>query len=169
VVARTLTLKAMSPFLQKCAAVTLLILSSSMHSILESQRATSLMDILKIALSFPVGTMTLILSTNKSLPKFPREQKIHMAADYVTTEDDLAYPVEYLNTLTASGLPLARLALKPGCPLMLLRNVDPVNKLCNGTRMILLQIKPRVLECRILGGDGKTVFIPRMMLRPNRR
>ena len=101
------------------------------------------------------------------LAKFPGEEKILMSADSVTTDDGLAYPVEYLNSLNVSGLPLAKLALKPGCPLMLLRNIDPTNGLCNGTRMILLRIKPRVLECRILGGDGKTVFIPRISIPPS--
>ena len=101
------------------------------------------------------------------LTKFPGQQRILMSADSVTSDDGQQYPVEYLNSLTCSGLPLARLALKPGCPLMLLRNIDPANGLCNGTRMILLRIKPRVLECRILGGDGKTVFIPRISIPPN--
>ena len=77
------------------------------------------------------------------------------------------YPAEYLNGLNASGLPLARLTLKPGCPLMVLRNLDPSNGICNGTRMVLLRIKSHVLECRILGGDGKTVFIPRMSIQPS--
>ena len=52
---------------------------------------------------------------------------------------------------------------------MLLRNIDPPNGLCNGTHMILLEIKPRVLRCRILGGDhaGKEVFIPRITMQPS--
>jgi len=35
--------------------------------------------------------------------------------------------------------------------------------------MVLMAMKPRVLQCRILGGDhaGKTVFIPRISLRPS--
>ncbi|MDQ1532071.1 MAG: hypothetical protein QOE37_2176 [Microbacteriaceae bacterium] len=106
------------------------------------------------------------------LAKFPGELKTLMAADSIVTDDGVPidyqpYPVEYLNTLNCSGLPLAKLNLKPGCPLMLLRNLDPLNGLCNGTRMILLRIKPRVLECRILGGDGKTVFIPRISIEPS--
>ena len=49
---------------------------------------------------------------------------------------------------------------------MLLRNIDPSNGLCNGTCMILLRIKSCVLKCRILGGDGKTVFIPKISIEP---
>src|ERR1700692_1994557 len=52
---------------------------------------------------------------------------------------------------------------------MLLCNLDPSNGLCNGTRMVLLDIRPMVLRCRILGGDhaGKVVFIPRITLDPS--
>ena len=106
------------------------------------------------------------------LARFPGEEKVLRSADSVVTNDGVPidyqpYPVEYLNSLNASGLPLARLTLKPGCPLMVLRNLDPSNGICNGTRMVLLRIKSHVLECRILGGDGKTVFIPRMSIQPS--
>jgi len=79
------------------------------------------------------------------------------------------YPVEFLNSLVLPGLPLAHLKLKQGCPLMLLRNLDPSIGLCNGTRLILMEIRPRVLKCRILGGKfaGTPVFIPRITLKPS--
>jgi hypothetical protein len=52
---------------------------------------------------------------------------------------------------------------------MLLCNLNVTNGLCNGTRMILLSIKNRVLECCILGGKhaGKIVFIPRITTEPS--
>ena len=43
----------------------------------------------------------------------------------------VSYPPEYLNTLNAPGIPLSRLQL------MILRNLNPSNGLCNGTRAIL--------------------------------
>ena len=51
------------------------------------------------------------------------------------------------------------------CPTL----IDPANGLCNGTRMILLDIKTNMLRCQILGGDhaGKEVFIPRITLEPS--
>ena len=69
------------------------------------------------------------------LAKFPGEEKVLLSADSIMTErnevvDYQAYSIEYLNSLNVSGLPLARLALKPGCPLMLLQNLDPSNRLC---------------------------------------
>ena len=100
---------------------------------------------------------------------FPGEEQVLHSADKVTGGDNGHYPIEFLNSIKVSGLPLARLALKPGCPLMLLRNLDPQNGLCNGTRMILLEIRSRVLRCRILGGDhtGKEVYIPRITIEPS--
>ena len=46
-----------------------------------------------------------------------------------------AYPVEFLQQLNAGGLPPALLCLKVGSPVILLRNLDPGEGLCNGTRM----------------------------------
>lgn len=103
------------------------------------------------------------------LDMFPGEEHIMQSADKVKGDDHQHYPIEFLNSIKASGLPLARLVLKVGCPLMLLRNLDPRNGLCNGTRMILLEIQSRVLRCRILGGDhaGREVYIPRITLEPS--
>jgi len=73
------------------------------------------------------------------------------------------------NENKVSGPPLSHLSLKPGCPLMLLRNIDPLQGLCNGTRMVLMEIKQRVLQCRILGGSfaGNIVFISRITIDPS--
>jgi hypothetical protein len=106
---------------------------------------------------------------NKSiLDMFPGQEKVLMSTDKVVNGEDI-YPLEYLHSLTATGLPLAHLALKPGCPLMLLRNIDPYQGLCNGTRMILMDIKQHVLQCRILGGEhaGNVIFISRMSIEPS--
>ena len=77
-------------------------------------------------------------------------------------EGILMYPVEYLNSINCSGLPLAKLALKVGCPIMVLRNINPGDGVCNGSRGILTRATPRVLEVRLLSGEhaGELIFIP---------
>jgi hypothetical protein len=50
------------------------------------------------------------------------------------------YPVEFLNSLNLSGLPLHDIKLKVGAVVMLLRNLDPHSSLCNGTRLIITAI-----------------------------
>ena len=50
------------------------------------------------------------------------------------------YPVEFLNSLNLSGLPLHDIKAKVGAIAMLLRNLDPHSSLCNGTRLIITAI-----------------------------
>ncbi|CAN7105154.1 unnamed protein product [Brassica rapa subsp. narinosa] len=47
------------------------------------------------------------------------------------------YPPEYLNCLEFQGLPKHKLVLKVGIPVMLLRNINEKEGLCNGTRIIV--------------------------------
>ncbi len=110
------------------------------------------------------------------LDMLPGREKVLNSADSIDLANEAQdgyqpYPMEYLNSLTASGLPLSKLALKIGCPAMLLRNLDPSKGLCNGTRMIVRDIRNRVIKCEIVSGDerfaGKIVLIPRITLEPS--
>jgi ATP-dependent exoDNAse (exonuclease V) alpha subunit len=105
------------------------------------------------------------------LERMPGEGKSSHSADSVEQQDDgedgdgvVHYPIEFLNSINASGLPLAHLKLKVGAPIMILRNIDPSQGMCNGTRAILTRCSDRVLEVCLLGGthNGKTAFIPRI-------
>jgi hypothetical protein len=82
--------------------------------------------------------------------------------------NELMYPTEYLNSINVSGLPLAKLALKEGCPVMILRNLNPQEGVCNGTRGIVTRMGNRVIEVRIIGGSfaGRHIFIPRLKIEP---
>ena len=67
-----------------------------------------------------------------------------------------------------SWLPLAKLTLKVGCPVMVLKNLDAANGVCNGSRGILTRHGNRVLEVKLLTGEpGQTVFIPRVGNQPS--
>lgn len=78
----------------------------------------------------------------------------------------LLYPAEYLNMLSFSGLPPHELGLKVNTPVMLLRNINQVAGLCNGTRLIVTQLLRRVAEERIITGAavGTKVYIQRICL-----
>jgi hypothetical protein len=88
------------------------------------------------------------------LDMIPGREKVLNSADSIDLANEAQdgyqpYPMEYLNSLNASGLPLSKLALKVGCPVMLLRNLDPAKGLCNGTRMIVREIKSIVMRWKI--------------------
>ncbi|KAL3634567.1 hypothetical protein CASFOL_021621 [Castilleja foliolosa] len=73
---------------------------------------------------------------------------------------------EFLNSIKCSGVSNHELNLKVGTPVMLLRNIDPSNGLCNGTRLLIIRLGSYVLECKILTGhsaDDK-VLVPRLSL-----
>jgi hypothetical protein len=60
-------------------------------------------------------------------------------------EANLFYPPEILNDIDLINFPQHRLVLKPGVPIMLLRNLSQVNGLCNGTRLIVKELADRVI------------------------
>jgi ATP-dependent DNA helicase PIF1 len=82
------------------------------------------------------------------------------------------YPVEFLNSLTPSGMPVSKLRLKVGCVVMLLRNIDVRQHLVNGTRLVVRRVCTHVLECERItqvqgSGLQRRVFIPRIALTPS--
>ena len=98
------------------------------------------------------------------LGRYPGEEKIYYSADSAEDEEGADHPepipVEYLNSINASGLPLSKLVLKVGSPIILL---------CNGTHLCVEHLGGRVIQACILGGfhSGKVAFIPRMTLTPS--
>ncbi|XP_050263851.1 uncharacterized protein LOC126708072 [Quercus robur] len=84
-------------------------------------------------------------------------------------DQDVMYPIEFLNSLKFPGIPNHKLKLKVGLPIMLLRNLNPSNGLCNGTRLLVTQLSKWVLEAQIISGThiGEKVCIPRIFLAPS--
>ncbi|CAJ0936430.1 unnamed protein product, partial [Ranitomeya imitator] len=84
--------------------------------------------------------------------------------------DDLdQYPLEFLNSLTPTGMPSHRLKLKIGTIVMLLRNVNTNKGLCNGTRLIVTALHANIILAKVISGSaaGNVVFIPRIDLCPS--
>lgn len=108
-----------------------------------------------------------------TLMQMPGDVKEYKSADTLVSENEPAehnfYPVEFLNSLNlGGGFPSHVLRLKLGCPVMLLRNLDPHNGLCNGTRMVCMAFHRKVIEVEILTGThiGQRAFIPRITFIP---
>jgi len=109
---------------------------------------------------------------NVALSKMTGNETVHLSIDSVqggNPEDAILYNTEFLNAQHISGMPPHNLKLKVGCPLILLRNLNPTLGLCNGTRLKLLRCTPRLLSVEILNGShkGQRSFIPRLDLISN--
>jgi ATP-dependent DNA helicase PIF1 len=97
----------------------------------------------------------------------PGKSRTYLSADSILEHDHQdAIPTEYLNSLSVSGLPDHQLELKIGAPVMLLRNLQggQSNSLRNGTRMIIVNMMDRCLECEVATGSlrGLRVYLPRI-------
>ncbi|KAG6729911.1 hypothetical protein I3842_01G055000 [Carya illinoinensis] len=79
--------------------------------------------------------------------RFPGKLKRYYSFDGAIDTSEQSIMEDFLNTLTPNGLPPHELLLKINCHIMLLRNINLLEGLCNGTQ--------------------KKVFIPRIPFLPN--
>ena len=77
------------------------------------------------------------------------------------------FPVEFLNSLEVSGLPLHLLSLKVNAPIIILRSLDPP-RVTNGTRCVITKLSANTIEAKISHGKyaGHNIIIPRIPLIP---
>ncbi|XP_026470270.1 uncharacterized protein LOC113374441 [Ctenocephalides felis] len=104
----------------------------------------------------------------KILQILPGYEFTFKSVDIVIDPDEIVnYPVEFLNSLNLPGMPLHKLLLKVGSPIILLSNLN-APKLCNGTRLAI-KIMGNITEAIILGGKFKddVVLLPRIPLIPS--
>ena len=103
------------------------------------------------------------------IAKFPGKEKIYYSHDSVDDDSTNNYPLDFLNSITPNGLSSHELKIKKDCHVILLRNIDPHNGLCNGTRLIVKALEDNVIDCEIVNGQhaGNRVFIPRIPLSPS--
>ncbi|KAJ9555986.1 hypothetical protein OSB04_010600 [Centaurea solstitialis] len=112
---------------------------------------------------------------NLILNSLSKEVTTYLSADSIIPranekgDTEILYPPEYLNTLNFTNFPTHSLQLKVGAPIMLLRNLNQMTGLCNGTRMIIRQLLPRIIEAEVITGIqmGYKVYIPRITLNHN--
>ncbi|KAG7572528.1 Nucleic acid-binding OB-fold [Arabidopsis suecica] len=108
------------------------------------------------------------------LDQLEGDEQLYLSSDSVDPSDigGTNNPVltsEFLNGLKISGLPNHGIRLKVGCPVMLLRNLDPRGGLMNGTRLQITQMGDKVIEAVIITGDkvGDKVLLPRILISPS--
>ncbi|XP_022032343.1 uncharacterized protein LOC110933428 [Helianthus annuus] len=113
---------------------------------------------------------------DRLLALFPGEEVEYLSSDSICPTEEINDPLhqdlynpEVLNSVKVSGLPNHRLVLKLGVPVMLLRNIDQQNGLCNGTRLQITRLGKRVIEAEILSGGnvGLRTYIPRINMIPS--
>ena len=96
------------------------------------------------------------------------EKREFLSADTAQSDEDVIYPIEFLNSIELPGLPPHKLILQIGDAVILLRNLDFSAGLVNGTRLIITEMCPSLLKCVIITGEnrGETVSMPRVKLSP---
>uniref|UniRef100_A0A0R0IBC5 ATP-dependent DNA helicase n=1 Tax=Glycine max TaxID=3847 RepID=A0A0R0IBC5_SOYBN len=128
-------------------------------------------------------TRAILASTNETvqqvndymLTMIPGEQMEYLSSDSVDKSKTIeschlrSLTTEFMNSLTTSGLPNHCLKLKIGTPIMLLRNLDQTQGLCNGTRLIITRLAKHVIAADIISGTNirDHVYIPRMSMSPS--
>ena len=109
---------------------------------------------------------------NEILTLMPGETVIYRSVDSVTTDEEATadtYPMEFVNSLTPSGMPPHELKLKKGSIVMLLRNLNPLRGLLNGTRLLIVSLNELYVHGKIISGSrkGEQSLIPRLNLSPS--
>lgn len=81
------------------------------------------------------------------LEKIPSEEYIYLSQDSIDhsideeNDFDTLFPVEYLNSINMPYIPKHELKIKVGATVMLMRNLNQILGLYNGTRMIVTRCK----------------------------
>jgi ATP-dependent DNA helicase PIF1 len=105
----------------------------------------------------------------KMINKFKGGEVVYHSFDEAVDDPHNYYPQEFLNTLTPNGIPPHILKLKIGCPVILLRNLDLANGLCNGIRLLVRACQRNSIDAEIVLGQHarKRVFLPQRPLCPS--
>ncbi|XP_073363567.1 uncharacterized protein [Aegilops tauschii subsp. strangulata] len=105
----------------------------------------------------------------RMIERFQGDEVIYHSFDSAEDDPYGYYAQEFLNGLTPNGLPPHALKLKLNCPVILLRNIDPANGLCNGTRLVVRGFERNTIDAEIVIGQhaGRRVFLPRIPLCPS--
>ncbi|KAK1929669.1 ATP-dependent DNA helicase PIF1 [Phytophthora citrophthora] len=79
--------------------------------------------------------------------------------------DQNLFETEFLNSLNFSGMPPHKMVLKVDTPIIMIRNLNSDEELCNGTRLRVVSLREKCIDATIMSGTrrGQRVFIPRIV------
>ncbi|XP_024016211.1 ATP-dependent DNA helicase PIF1-like [Eutrema salsugineum] len=102
------------------------------------------------------------------LSKLSGVERTYLSCDSIDTAEEV-HLEEFLNSIKMSAFPNHVMKLREGTPVMLLRNIDSKNGLCNGTILIITKMANYVLQAQIIPDSkvGEKVLIPRIFLSPS--
>ena len=126
-------------------------------------------DMTKRVILTPKNDASLLLN-KQVLDKLPGAQHVYLSVDRVICDDSEErqnYPLEFINSLTPSGMPEHWLCLKVGSIIMLLRNLDIQRGLCNGTRLTVKEMHEYLIVADTIAIDKQRVMISRIKLAPS--
>lgn len=109
---------------------------------------------------------------DKILDRIQGTLHIYTSIDSVVQDsslDNINYPVEYLNSLTINDLPLHQLRIKENAMIIIMRNLNINEGICNGTILQVIRCEPHVIVAKHIYGELKDTiaFIPRIILYTN--
>ena len=104
---------------------------------------------------------------NQILKKLPTEENPPIISiDQNVPDAKYKHGEEHFNKLDPSSLPPHKLYLKTNAVIMILRNLNPAQGACNGTRLKVIDFTNSVIHAKLLTGpnEGKEMFIPKISL-----
>ncbi|XP_071921805.1 uncharacterized protein [Coffea arabica] len=99
--------------------------------------------------------------------RFPGNLHVYVSSDRTVDPRHQGDYEDFLNSQNPKGLPPHKLVLKENCPIMLMRNLNPTEGLCNGTRLICRELRQNTICAEIAFGQhqGKRIFFPKIPMQ----
>jgi hypothetical protein len=103
------------------------------------------------------------------IKQFLGDEHVYFSHDTVDDDTTNTYPLDFLNSITPNGLPPHILRTKKNCLVILLRNLDPHNGLCNGTWLVVRGFGNNSIDVEIVNGQhaGKRFILTMIPLSPS--
>nr|XP_015925120.2 uncharacterized protein LOC107452988 [Parasteatoda tepidariorum] len=104
----------------------------------------------------------------QTIAMLPGEEKTYTSFNSVKDQHEggIQFVPEFLNSINNADLPPHYLKLKKNAIIMLLRNLDVSEGMCNGTRLIVTELCNNIIKAKIITGEhaGRQVHLPRITL-----